>query len=87
MEGFQIQLAGMKTGAIKTLLKDIYTWKRDNKDKFSVDVQADLEVILNVERKETKIWTELSRRGYLTKKDYNDFFKMLSDVQKQKRVF
>jgi len=87
MEAFQLQLWRMSVPALKATLREIYSWKMDNKNKLDPEHEYDRNLILNIERKETKIWRELQKRGYLGKKDYNDFYQMLSTINKKKVVF
>lgn len=67
IESFIMQIAVMDSKALVVLSKQIREHLHRNGDKMPMDI------ICNLERKDTKIQKELIRRKYLTKKDWFDF--------------
>ena len=86
-ESFQMQINVMSIDALKRLIKEIYDWKMDKKNKLNPEDICDMSLIINIERKETKVMNELQRRGYLKKEDYNQFYDWLATLNKKKVVF
>jgi len=87
LEQFQFQLSMMNISNLKHVIENIYKWKMDNKNKLDPENIHDMNIIMNIERKETKVWNELQLRGYLGKNDYEDFYNWLSTMNKKKVVF
>lgn len=78
---FQKALPKLRFGSLKSLLRGIYSVKWEMRDKIPYQQQLDLE------RKETRIWAEMQRRGFLKPKDYTDFYKWLyRDQYKRKYI-
>lgn len=75
---FVKQLCKLPFATLKNLLEGIYDLKWSIRDKFK-DFQ-----IHDIERKETKIWYELQRRGYNLKSE--DFKKWLKSLYKRKYI-
>jgi hypothetical protein len=80
-EEFQSKLYNISDKNLMSLLYEIYELKNTQGKKWNMDI------ICDIERKETKINAELMKRGYLDKKDYADYFKMLNKINYKKKVF
>ena len=78
-EAFSIQIHKIPTPQLKNLIEQIYELKRDKGYMFSESQVCD------IERKETKINSELMNRGYLKSVDYEEYFQWLKSMQKRKR--
>jgi len=76
-EAFALQLGVMSNGALKRLAADLYKEISFKSDKIPwVN-------ILDLERKQTKIWAEMQRRGFIKKKDTADFHAWLFSQHKR----
>ena len=71
----------VSTSQLKQLITTLYALKWDVGSKWP-DAQ-----IADVERKETKIMGILMQRGFLTKKDYNDFYDWRNKMNKGKKIW
>ena len=72
----ELYIPSLTVNQIKDLLRGIYEYKTGQK--------LNMEQILDIERKETKLWSALQNRGYLKKENYNDFYKWLYGNKKKK---
>lgn len=80
-EAFQLQLYKISSGQLIDLIRQIYEFKWENGKDFPEPV------IMDLERKETKINAELMRRNVLTGRDYDDYFTWIRKINKKKRVW
>lgn len=81
VEAFEVQLFKIPSDQLVGLLKNIYELKWEKGKNWPDDIIAD------IERKETKINRELMRRKHLTKKEYADYFKFISDNNRKKKIW
>ena len=79
LEDFVKELPKIDWQNLKSLLRGIYMikWERGK--------TLGAEQIMDLERKETKIWAELQRRNILIKKNYEDFHRWLNDLWRHNR--
>ena len=70
----------MSFAGLKNLVRELFTLLRNKGDKMP------LEIVYDLERKQTKIWKELQKRGILNNKANEEFMKWLYS-QHDKRVF
>lgn len=63
---FQKQLPKCSIASLKSIIKQIAEMSIGN---------ISTEKLTNIVRKETKVWAELQRRGFLKTKEYNDFYR------------
>lgn len=77
----ELQLPRMSNDVLKGLLRGIYELKWSSGKDWPDDI------IMDIERKETKINREMMRRGFLNKKDYEDYFSWLKKINTGKRQF
>ena len=81
VEAFELQLPRLHIDVLKNLLRGIYELKWEKGKNWPDDI------IMDIERKETKINRELMRRGFLKSKDYEDYFAWLKKINTGKRHF
>lgn len=86
-ESLEMQLYKMSIAQIKGLVKDIYEWKHSKGKYLNPEVIADMQIILDIEKKETKLMKEMQRRSFLNSKEYNDFYTWLGSMNNVKKVF
>jgi len=81
LEEFTREIGKISSDTLVSLIRGLYDFKWESGKRFSN------EQIMDIERKETRILTELKRRNYLNKSnqgEYNDFF---NRVNFKKRLF
>jgi len=81
-EDFLKQIYRISSQNLVKLLYEIYELKHDRGQFW------DESTMMDIERKETKINAELIRRGYLDKKGYEEYFRMMRKLGNgKKKVF
>jgi len=81
-EEFKTAIYRLSTGEIKRLLENLFIFIKSNAHKY----ENNPEVIYDLERKQTKLWAELQRRGELNPGTNVEFMNWLYKKH-QKRVW
>jgi len=81
---FEVMLGGMNFDAIKSLAVQIKEFIYDYALKLPEERVINNPIILDLERKQTKIINELMKRGYLTKENQAQFNDWLYKKNKKK---
>ena len=85
-EAFEMQLYRFSINQLKDLLLQIYQWKKSEGVKLNPEKIEDLNLITNIERKQTKIVKEFMRRGYLTQRDMEQYLIWENSLNKGKKL-
>ena len=78
LEAFEIELHSISTGTLKNLLVELFTFIKKHADILPQPK------IIELERKQTKIWKELQRRKVLNNNTNVDFTKWLFNKHEKK---
>ena len=81
-EDFQAAIYKLSVGELKRLLENLFVFIKSNAHKY----EKAPEIIYDLERKQTKLWAELQRRGELSAATNEEFMTWLYKKH-QKRVF
>jgi len=81
LDEFSREVHKMSSQSLVSLLKAIYDFKWDR------GKMMPYEQMMDIERKETRVNAEMQNRGFLSSKDYLQYFEFLRKINYKKRLF